>query len=63
MKQRRFRMIAMKRKQTSRIGKRCKGFWPGCIVCACYHFLDAYGRYPKDFQEAVYYQETLGGRI
>jgi len=46
MNQRRFRMVAMKRKQRSRIGPRCKEFWPSCIVCLCYAHFDKHGRFP-----------------
>jgi hypothetical protein len=59
MKQRRFRMIVMKRKQTSRVGRRCKDFEPSCMVCSCYHFYDLYKRYPKDWDEAQAHLKAL----
>lgn len=29
------------------IGHRCKEFFPGCIVCESYRFLDERGRFPS----------------
>jgi hypothetical protein len=36
---------------TSNIGKRCKDFMWGCIVCESYRFLDLHGRFPNSFNE------------
>lgn len=29
------------------IGHRCKDYFPGCIVCERYRFLDQHGRFPS----------------
>lgn len=59
MKLRTLRMQRMKRKNRSNLGPRCRTFYPGCIVCACYRYLDKYGRFPYTFAEAAAYNFTL----
>jgi hypothetical protein len=33
------------------VGKRCKDFQWGCIICESYKFLDLRGRFPNSFDE------------
>jgi hypothetical protein len=35
----------------SNVGKRCKDFAWGCIICESYKFLDLRGRFPNSFDE------------
>ena len=39
------------------IGRRCKAYMAGCIVCDSYRFLDETGRFPRGFDEAAEFSE------
>lgn len=40
-------------------GKRCRTFSVGCITCACWHHFDMRGFFPRSFDDAYQYNETL----
>jgi hypothetical protein len=39
------------------IGRRCKDYCAGCIVCDSYRMLDEIGRFPRSFDEAHLFSE------
>ena len=52
------RAIKKRFKKHTNVGRRCKTYAPGCIVCECYRFLLDRGGFPSSFDEAYEYSET-----